>query len=534
VLAAAEPPGTLRTPSCCLEVLALREGGEPERVQASRAILETVATDTAAYWVPGPMGEWALWGRRDRPPGTSSWNCMLAASGAGESPLQVRLLWSGDLIVALRELESAAWEVLSRRFVCATVAAHRMWRNCHGADGPAIAALAPWNGEEPPEPGPPLTRKCVDEAAGRMLEALRRGEVVGLPARGTDACRAGLELGRLVWTEEKARALAATYRRADEIPGLLAWAVALHAAVRGVRGVEVCGVRVRAEGLEEAKKVWAQWCEWLACRAPAEFVQWVCPGGVWRPSRLVEPEDAVVPEVELCRSVRRALLEEAEKKARYAPWGAFVLEVPEEVFLHRWGVRELWLWVERRRMWCAVAGEDGMPHESFLWTARGGVATRLIVPPGPREALDAVLTAVWHDMVVAGEESVPEVSRGGARRSGEARGPGGTAGGPARAVVFPRTPRHGVELRGVRRWGGDAEAAAVRRAHAVSGHIRRLPRGSKPSASARAAAREWGIELPRGYTFVRPHVRGGQGDIVGLEAVRIRARGLITIAALLG
>jgi hypothetical protein len=100
-----------------------------------------------------------------------------------------------------------------------------------------------------------------------------------------------------------------------------------------------------------------------------------------------------VPEAELCRSVRRALLEEAEKRARYAPWGAFVLEVPEEVFLHRWGVRELWLWVDGQKMWCAVAGEDGVPRESFLWTVRDGVATTLVVPPGPGEALGAVLAA---------------------------------------------------------------------------------------------------------------------------------------------
>jgi hypothetical protein len=342
----------------------------------------------------------------------------------------------------------------------------------------------------------------------------------------------GLELGRLVWAEENVRRIAAAWSRRLEAPDVLIWAVALHAAVRGVREVEACRVRVRAGGLEEAVELWAQWAEWLHSQGPAEFVRWVCPGGAWRPSRLVEPEDAAVPEVELCRSVRRALLEEAEKKARYAPWGAFVLEVPEELFLHRWGVRELWLWVDRQQIWCAVAGEDGVPHESFLWTVQDGVATTLVVPPGPGEALGAVLAAVWHDMVVAGEESVPEAKHG---RAARVRGSGAAAlSGPPRAVVLPGHRRSGVELRGVRRWGAEEEVAAVRRAHAVRGHLRRLEGGRKASEAARKAAGEYGIVLPDGRTFVRSHVRGGRGEAGAAQTPRLRARGLATVAAVLG
>jgi|GEM_PF-1912442 len=524
----------LAAPSCVLELFTLGPGGEPVRATPSREALEAVATDPGSHWIPNPAGTWSLLARRGRPPGTGGWHCLLAASEAGGSPLLVRLLWSGDsLLAALRDLESAAWSVLSRRFVCAAVAAHRLGRDCHGAEAPAVAAVAPWGNEEPAAPPPPLGGgKRVDETVQGMLEALVRGDAPTLPARGTDACRVGLELGRLVWAEENVRRIAAAWSRRLEAPDVLIWAVALHAAVRGVREVEACGVRVRAGGLQEAVELWAQWAEWLHSQAPAEFVRWVCLGGAWRPSRLVEPEDVAVPEVELCRSVRRALLEEAEKKARYAPWGAFVLEVPEEVFLHRWGVRELWLWVDGQKMWCAVAGEDGAPHESFLWTVRDGVATTLVVPPGPGEALGAVLAAVWHDMVVAGEESVPEAKPG---RAARVRASGAAAlSGPPRAVVLPGSRRSGVELRGVRRWGAEEEVAAVRRAHPVRGHLRRLEGGRKASEAARKAAGEYGIVLPDGRTFVRPHVRGGRGEVGAAEPPRLRARGLATVAAVLG
>ncbi|MDK2883322.1 MAG: hypothetical protein PWP58_1658 [Bacillota bacterium] len=45
--------------------------------------------------------------------------------------------------------------------------------------------------------------------------------------------------------------------------------------------------------------------------------------------------------------------------------------------------------------------------------------------------------------------------------------------------------------------------------HAVSGHLRRLT-GTRKAASeaAKEAARQAGLEIPAGYTFVRPYVTG--------------------------
>jgi hypothetical protein len=91
-----------------------------------------------------------------------------------------------------------------------------------------------------------------------------------------------------------------------------------------------------------------------------------------------------------------------------------------------------------------------------------------------------------------------------------------------------------VELRGVRRWGTEEEVAAVRRAHAVRGHLRRLDGGRKASEVARKAAEEYGIVLPDGRTFVRPHVRGGRVEAGSAQPPRLRAKGLATVAAVLG
>lgn len=46
-------------------------------------------------------------------------------------------------------------------------------------------------------------------------------------------------------------------------------------------------------------------------------------------------------------------------------------------------------------------------------------------------------------------------------------------------------------------------------------------------------AGEFGLALPQGFTFVRPHVRGGNASGSGVTPTPIRARGLATIMTLL-
>lgn len=75
------------------------------------------------------------------------------------------------------------------------------------------------------------------------------------------------------------------------------------------------------------------------------------------------------------------------------------------------------------------------------------------------------------------------------------------------------------------------------RRHGVAGHLRRLAERWKRSPEAEEAARVFGVVLPDGYTFLRPFVRGGdgEGDEASLAArVILRSRGLASLVSLGG
>jgi len=67
----------------------------------------------------------------------------------------------------------------------------------------------------------------------------------------------------------------------------------------------------------------------------------------------------------------------------------------------------------------------------------------------------------------------------------------------------------------------------------VRGHLRRLHGAWQAGGEAASSAREFGLALPEGFTFVRPHVRGGNAADAGVTPTPIRARGLATIMTLL-
>ncbi len=53
----------------------------------------------------------------------------------------------------------------------------------------------------------------------------------------------------------------------------------------------------------------------------------------------------------------------------------------------------------------------------------------------------------------------------------------------------------------------------TREKYYVTGHLRKLPTGATTSYEAKQNALEYGIDIPEGYTFVRPHYSG-------LESIR--------------
>ena len=73
-----------------------------------------------------------------------------------------------------------------------------------------------------------------------------------------------------------------------------------------------------------------------------------------------------------------------------------------------------------------------------------------------------------------------------------------------------------------------------RQAHGVRGHLRRLRSGWSASGNATTTAEEFGMTIPDGFTFVRPHIRGeGQIDDPDNEVI-VRSRGLASVMTLLG
>ncbi len=82
-----------------------------------------------------------------------------------------------------------------------------------------------------------------------------------------------------------------------------------------------------------------------------------------------------------------------------------------------------------------------------------------------------------------------------------------------------------VKFFGEIQWGSASDLKNImREAHRVSWHLRKLPRGKSASWRARGVARKFGIELPKGTTFVRSHTRADPDR--NTSRVPIHAKGL--------
>lgn len=237
---------------------------------------------------------------------------------------------------------------------------------------------------------------------------------------------------------------------------------------------------------------------------------------------------------DLARGLYRAFMEIATRNARYIPSGRFRVRVPELAVFRRPGVSSIRISADPHGLWIQLEGEKGS-GEIFRFDRD--------LPPRPDLSADpvwlAVFAALWHDMTVG----VPRASR---RKDQETRGGEAMTADEATVVVrdkkplvLPRTfvvreeagqpgPSDELDVD----WGGHEERSVIRAIHAVRGHLRRLPPGWKPSPEAIETAQFYGVVLPEGYTFVRPHTRGiGKEAETPAERVAI-ARGLRSLALL--
>jgi hypothetical protein len=240
------------------------------------------------------------------------------------------------------------------------------------------------------------------------------------------------------------------------------------------------------------------------------------------------------------------LLREAEEEAAYVPSGEFVVRLPENYLLHEWGVAGLRVYARPDYLWVMALDEDGKPDTSFRWEPADMAELENKDPPPYRwliaeEAaplVDVTMAALWRDLRCAGSDAIPLPSskprrRARSRASHQVHRPQQAKSRTVRHLPRPRR----IALGGERDWGDQIDRETIeRRAHGVRGHLRRLPADWRVSAEARELARSFSLTLPDGYTFVRPHVRGGQGDegvAVPGDEVIVVAQGLATVMSLL-
>lgn len=371
------------------------------------------------------------------------------------------------------------------------------------------------------DPGAPLSSKRIDELAAMSYDAyppLRRA---------TDLARVTLALARELWTP----------RRLNDAPGVggealigAATIASIDLALRAEPAVEIAGVRL-AIGPEAMPLAWLQTVELLRGGIDAATLRSLAPDGKLpaRGARAYIDLSSEAERADMINGLAASLIREADEHAAFAPFGTFRLRVPDElIVLREAGIAAFTIAADPVGLWVRVHGaEDG---GIFRWTPLRGVE-QLIIMRGYAAWLNLALAALWHDLRVAGEESIVPREKAQQRSTG-ARSE--TAARPAQKSEAMRV-LPSFHVTGRREWSTAVERAAIaRRVHGVRGHLRRLPETWTRSDDAVVFAREFGMVLPDGFTFVRPHMRGTEsGAIETSEPVIVKSRGLASVMALL-
>jgi hypothetical protein len=154
------------------------------------------------------------------------------------------------------------------------------------------------------------------------------------------------------------------------------------------------------------------------------------------------------------------------------------------------------------------------------------------------ELMNAILSAIWRDLCVAGNKTVTEVSSrppshqnnmpSKNKRNKHKRKP------KSNILILPTANIKKMSIRGTFQWATDEEREQIKRsAHYVRGHKRVLPPGHKPSDKSKELAAYAGIILPEGVTYVSPHARGTDAEEEVPHATPIYSKGLATLLSIL-
>ncbi len=445
-----------------------------------------------------------------------------------------------DALQALYEVEAREGRV-SHPLVAAVLAAVQSRRYPCPAPGlfGAAAAAAP-----PPHGAPAVrcNRRELEALAEHALATLAAGGAptdLAVPASAVDAARLWLLLARRLWDPAARRPLVNLLWEMHgpqlSTPARLAAQLAAGwLDLQGIRETTVAGMPLALPAWPVASlSFWLQVLALDAAAAPPAALPFLLDG---RLPLFPSEEGARLQQAargfdaELARGITAALLAEAQAHAAYAPAGAFTVALPAEHPLAGLAPR-LRVWLTPDCLWCAPEGRQGALgllrwRPDRPWSGAG--------PDGPLALLlEPLLAALWHDLHVAGPAVLPEIRppRAVPQTPPQAERAEPTVAAARRLALPAARP---VQVAGLRGWGTTEEQERIRRqAHGVRGHLRRLLAGAHVGAAAARCAQRYGLAVPEGFTFVRPHVRGGQAVDNGVAPTPIRARGLATLMTLL-
>jgi len=408
--------------------------------------------------------------------------------------------------------------------------------------------------------GTPVAGDLDDMAIREMAQQLllaRRGDALRVPRDPWGVARMVWQISALVWSEEGSERIVEDY-----IAGGMPWGIASSAApVWGVlhkpRLIEPLEDDWPSDLEEMARTVMRFWMQRVALRgatlaeAQALYTPWRVNRRWWEaPDK--PPEG--LPDAELALAMAQRLIAEAKANRQYSEQGIYEAELPSALPLVRWGVKRLrWVCLRAGYQWVSLLDEAGESLSAFRWR---GDATKLqelelVMPDWIVPYVHLAVAALWRDLVVAGETVFVY-----AGKKGEGKGEEGVKDERAtreaiahaeRVLCLPRARKislNKVWPRGIeaRAWGDaeDLQTLEARRRvlHAVRGHYRKLAAGWRAHEAETRAANYGMPSPPDGYTFVVPHVRGGERGMDEETMVqirrRVRARGLEALVAALG
>jgi hypothetical protein len=351
------------------------------------------------------------------------------------------------------------------------------------------------------------------------------------PMGGVDAALAWIEAGQALWRPEEIP------EAHPSLPGFVAAANLAEAAGGAGKGL-----------LSWEVWDWPLWWElvraWRAGR-PLPPSDWGPPQVLPLRRGLVERSEVVLrgegdETSRLAAGLFRALMEVAAQEARYVPQGRLRVRTEGLPPLQARGVAAFRVAADPFGLWLRPVDPEGREGEIFRLDRE--------LPPRPDLAeVDpfwlAAAAALWHDLVVgvprpasAARRRVAQPDQGGEEEEGEI-----LPSRPPREMLWrlPRSFRAATSEEMVEpevAWGKPEDLRRwSRAAHAVRGHLRRLPAGWKARPMTLRLAEGFGMVVPAGYTFVRPHYRGGRaasekpGALPEIPAV---ARGLASLTLL--